>query len=126
MRPSKPPLGKRSTRLSSAHGAVRVRGAARNAAPTTFQFDALLEEAAPQEVAYEHGCGTLVPRLLAGRRCAALFLGQSGTGKSHAAFGSAAVLDDFTSQGDTDWGAAPRASRQIFDTLGEAVDPLVR
>ena len=121
LRPARPPLGRRSARLSCAYGAVRVRGAVRGASPTSFQLDALLEEAASQEVAYAHGAGTLVPRLLAGRRCAALFVGQSGSGKTHAAFGSPAVLADFRSRGDDEWGAAPRASRQLFDTLGETI-----
>ena len=121
LRPSKPPLGRRSERVSCAHGAIRVRGTVRGASPAMFQLDALLEEAASQEVAYAHGAGTLVPRLLAGRRCACLFLGQSGSGKTHAAFGSPALLADFHSHNDLEWGAAPRASRQLFDTLGEAI-----
>ena len=72
-------------------------------------------------MAYAHAVGTLIPRLLAGRKCACLFLGQSGSGKTHAAFGSYGVLSDFHSRGEEEWGAAPRASRQLFDTLGETV-----
>ena len=123
LRPSRPPLGKRSARIGGAHGAVQVRGAARGAAPATFQFAALLEEPASQAAAYEHGAGTLVPRLLAGRCCAALFVGATGAGKTYAAFGSPNVLADFTRGDDEEWGAAPRASRQLFDTLGEAIGP---
>ena len=51
LRPAKLPLGRRSERLSCAHGPVRVRGAVRGASPATYQMDALLEELAPQSVA---------------------------------------------------------------------------
>ena len=121
LHPQRPPLGKRSARLSCAHGAVRVRGTVRGASPATFQMDALFEEAATQETAYLHGVGTLIPRLLAGRKCAVLFLGQSGSGKTHTAFGTHAVLRDFRARGEEEWGAAPRASRQLFDRLGVAI-----
>ena len=87
-------------------------------------MDALLEEGASQPVAYMHGAASLLPRLLAGRKCAALFLGPAAAGKTHTAFGSPAALDGFGSggaKGDDEWGAAPRASRQIFESLGEVV-----
>ena len=123
LRPEKPPLGRRSERIGCAHGAVRIRGAVRDASPAVFQMDALLEEGASQGVAYAHGVGTLIPRLLAGRRCACIFLGQSGAGKTHAAFGTPALLtNSFSFQSsDEEWGAAPRASRQLFEMLGEAI-----
>ena len=44
-----------------------------------------------------------------------------GSGKTHAAFGSGPALADLYSNGEEEWGAAPRVSRELFDTLGEAV-----
>ena len=87
LRPEQPPLGTRSARLQTAHGCVTVRGAVRAAQPTRFQMDALLEEGASQLHSYGLGPAKLLPRLLRGQRCAMLYLGANGAGKTHSAFG---------------------------------------
>ena len=92
LRPQRPPLGRRSRRLLCEDGCVRVLGEVRAALPASFQFDAVLEEHATQEEAYEHGAAQLLPRLLAGGRAAMLYAGQAGAGKTHTCFGSRAVL----------------------------------
>ena len=124
LHPERAPLGRRSARLTCANGAIRVAGSVRGASPTMYQLDAVLEEGATQSVAYSYGVAHLVPRLLAGRRCAVLFVGPSAAGKSHTAFGSPAALEALAysgERGDDAWGAAPRASREIFEALGESV-----
>ena len=123
MQPERLPLGRRSDRLASSNGTVRVRGAMPNASPALYGVDAVLEEGADQPTSYEHGAGTLVARLLAGRRCAMLFLGAPGAGKTHAAFGASSPLGRLRERADDGWGAAPRATRQVFDLLGEAAGP---
>ena len=79
--------------------ATQVRGAS----PASFQLDAVLEAGANQQTTYSHTVAHLLPRLLAGRRCAAIFLGQPASGKTHTAYGTPQMLDDFRSC------AAPRA-----------------
>ena len=121
LRPQRRPLGRRSARLRAAHGSVQILGEVRAALPATFQLDALLEEHASQEQAYVHTVRPLLPRFLGGARCAVLFCGASGTGKTHSAFGTASVLSNLAAAADSEWGVAPRASRDLFETLGEAV-----
>ena len=75
-----------------ARSSVQILGEVRAALPATFQLDALLEEHASQEQAYVHTVRPLLPRFLGGARCAVLFCGASGTGKTHSAFGTASVL----------------------------------
>ena len=120
LRPQRPPLGRRSRRLLCEDGCVRVLGEVRAALPASFQFDAVLEEHATQEEAYEHGAAQLLPRLLAGGRAAMLYAGQAGAGKTHTCFGSRAVLTNLHAAPAEEWGAAPRLTKQLFEALGEA------
>ena len=62
------------------------------ATPASYQLDALLDEGASQEQAYELAARPLLANLLLGGDAALVGIGAAGTGKTHTLFGSPSVL----------------------------------